>query len=47
MDKTYESGQAPGKEVKISHFIVCGSGYNEPDLTGVFSAHSRLSDPTK
>jgi len=41
------SGQAPGKKVKINHFTVCGSGYNEPDLNGEFSANSRPSGPKK
>jgi len=37
-DTTQQSGQTPDKEVNINHFIAYGSGWTEPDPTGVLSS---------
>jgi len=47
-DTAQHSGQTPGKEVEINHFIAYGSGCIETDPTGVLSPNnSRISDPTE
>jgi len=40
MDTTQHLGQTPYNEVKINHFIAYGSGYKEPDPTGVLSPNN-------
>jgi len=43
-----QTGQTPEKEVKMNHFAVDISSYNESDPTEeLSSSNSRLSGPTK